>query len=143
MCEQQFVTYLDHYLSPKRKQKGLFCTRKCANQYQREMAWETFLSHIAPPNERGCRLWTGGVQNSYGRVTYLRRSWTAHRLLWERANGPIPQGKIILHDCDERLCCELSHLRVGTHRQNMQDASTRGRLASGKHHWNYKASLHE
>ena len=40
----------------------------------------------------------------------------------------IYQDKIILHDCDNRRCCNPEHLRAGTHLENSRDAQARGRL---------------
>ena len=40
----------------------------------------------------------------------------------------MPKDKIILHDCDNRRCCNPEHLRAGTHLENSRDAQSRGRL---------------
>src|SRR5262245_28725473 len=68
-CSQLFVTWLDHNVSPKRAQKGAYCSRECVNKWQRKQAQETFRSHLRVDGE--CFVWTGGVVNTYGRVTYL------------------------------------------------------------------------
>jgi len=44
----------------------------------------------------------------------------AHRYAYERANGPIPDGLVIDHKCHNILCCEASHLRLATTKQNME-----------------------
>ena len=36
----------------------------------------------------------------------------AHRLVWEKANGEIPEGSEIDHICGTRGCVNLEHLRV-------------------------------
>ena len=51
----------------------------------------------------------------------------AHRRAWERENGPIPDGALILHSCDNRACCNPAHLRPGTTKDNAQDVKDRGR----------------
>lgn len=56
----------------------------------------------------------------------------AHRVLWERANGPIPEGMIICHSCDNPSCVNLDHLFVGTPADNARDRDEKGR--GGKHH---------
>ena len=54
--------------------------------------------------------------------------------MWEAFNGePIPEGKIILHSCDNPSCVNPNHLRVGTWGENMQDRSDRMRNVGGKH----------
>lgn len=52
----------------------------------------------------------------------------AHRVAYQLEHGSIPVGAHILHDCDNPLCCNASHLKAGTHKANMEDAQRRGRL---------------
>ena len=70
----------------------------------------------------------GTVLASYG---YLHMSdgrfVDAHRGMWERRHGPIPDGLWVLHRCDNPPCCEDSHLYLGTALDNMRDVSERGR----------------
>jgi len=53
----------------------------------------------------------------------------AHRLAWEYAVGPIPEGMKVLHSCDNPPCCRPDHLFLGTQSDNMKDAAGKGRLA--------------
>lgn len=57
-----------------------------------------------------------------GRVVYM------HQQAWRDTHGPVPRGLFVCHHCDVRACAEVRHLYLGTNRQNMQDASARGRL---------------
>ncbi len=41
-----------------------------------------------------------------------------HRYLWEQSNGPIPDSLVIDHQCRNRACVNLNHLRVVTAKQN-------------------------
>ena len=34
----------------------------------------------------------------------------AHRWLWRIFRGPIPEGKVLLHECDNPSCVNLGHL---------------------------------
>lgn len=36
------------------------------------------------------------------------------RVLWEEANGPIPEGKLVYRKCCNNACVKLEHLRCGT-----------------------------
>ena len=81
-------------------------------------------------NQQGpddCWEWTGYRENGYGRAFVTGKSTRTHRLAWEHANGPIPEGAFVLHSCDNRACCNPAHLRVGTHQDNMDDMSSRKR----------------
>ena len=73
-----------------------------------------------------CWLWTGSTntRNGYGRFS----GQYAHRVAWELTNGPIPDGKHCCHACDTPPCCRPGHLFLGTHRNNMEDAASKGRL---------------
>lgn len=43
-----------------------------------------------------------------------------HRIIWEAENGAIPENMRIDHKCQNKECCELSHLRLSTASQNNQ-----------------------
>ena len=66
---------------------------------------------------------TGG----YGQLRVCGRQVKAHRYAYLLRVGPIPNGQSVLHACDHKLCCNPSHLRTGTHTDNMQDRTSRGR----------------
>lgn len=75
-----------------------------------------------------CWLWTGATgANGYGYVRRVGYANLAHRVSWELAKGPIPNGLLILHICDVRNCVNPSHLRTGTHRDNAMDMVAKGR----------------
>jgi hypothetical protein len=51
-----------------------------------------------------------------------------HRVAWVVARGKIaPETPCVLHRCDNPPCCNPSHLRLGTHGQNMAEMKERGR----------------
>ena len=54
----------------------------------------------------------------------------AHRDTWEKANGPIPKGLLVLHSCDNPPCINLEHLFLGTCQDNTDDKMRKGRNPS-------------
>lgn len=85
--------------------------------------------------ESGCWEWKGSRNDfGYGLVTVTRQGLLgerAHRLMFERANGPIPAGLVVRHKCDNPPCVNPDHLELGTQQQNVDDMVSRGR------HWMY------
>lgn len=61
-----------------------------------------------------------------GRSFNLRQ----HRMAWELKHGPIPEGLMVLHHCDNPCCVNLEHLYLGSHEDNMRDRKSRNRGAN-------------
>ncbi len=57
-----------------------------------------------------------------------------HRIAWEEANGPIPEGLHVLHSCDNPPCCNVGHLFLGTAQDNADDKVAKGRQLQGERH---------
>jgi excisionase family DNA binding protein len=51
----------------------------------------------------------------------------AHRVVFEHHNGPIPDGLIVRHSCDNPPCVEITHLHLGTVQDNANDMVERRR----------------
>ena len=83
------------------------------------------------PDENGCLIWTGGTyRGGYGALALggrTRTSRKAHRLAWEFANGPIPDGMFVCHRCDVPRCVNVEHLFLGTPADNNVDRDAKGR----------------
>lgn len=62
---------------------------------------------------RGCHQSTG-----YGQVAFMGKRVLVHVYVWERANGPVPPGLEIDHQCMVNDCCNIDHLRAVTHQVN-------------------------
>lgn len=82
----------------------------------------------------GCWLWTASCfPNGYGqfRVSGWENGGYAHRAAFLLYVGSIPSGMLVLHTCDVRNCVNPSHLFLGTHADNAQDMSAKGRSSRG------------
>ena len=79
--------------------------------------------------ESGCQIWLRSVnRQGYGNIWHNGKSQLAHRISWETHNNKIiPQGKLILHQCDIPSCINPHHLKVGTHMDNYQDMIKKNR----------------
>ena len=61
-----------------------------------------------------------------------RKVKRAHRVAYERFNGPIRKGMIVRHTCDNPACVNPGHLITGTQKDNMDDKVKAGRQAKGE-----------
>lgn len=100
-----------------------------AQRSRRGGAWTPLAERLIEGTRRddsGCLIWTGPRDDDgYGKTQHKRRKLRVHRLAWFLHNGPIPEGLLVLHNCDVPSCCEVSHLRTGTQLENMADRDAR------------------
>lgn len=76
-----------------------------------------------------CWPWNGAKNaKGYGRC----HGTVAHRLAYSLAIGPIPDGQVLRHKCDNPSCCNPKHLVPGTQSQNMSDMRSRDRHTRGE-----------
>lgn len=83
-----------------------------------------------------CWIWTAGCSgNGYGLFSYtingIQIRITIHRFSWEYHYGPIPTNKLVCHHCDNKTCCNPSHLFLGDPKDNTRDMMNKGRLNGG------------
>lgn len=96
------------------------------------------------PHKSGCHHWIGAIMpNGYGQIHANGRTAYAHRVAWELANGPVPDGAFVLHSCDNRRCVNLGHLRLGSFQDNMDDMTDRLRHAHGARNGHAKLTAAE
>ena len=81
-----------------------------------------------------CWNWTASLdRKGYGKIGVGRESTlAAHRVSYELANGPIPEGKYVCHTCDNPACVKPDHLFLGTHLDNMKDMIKKDRHCRGQ-----------
>lgn len=96
-----------------------------------------YQASLAPPNERGCILWTAAVdKDGYGHMRVGEHNAKAHQIAWWLAYGPMPKGFEPDHTCEVRRCCNGEHLEAVTHAENMRRYQARAtHCQSGRHRW--------
>lgn len=102
-------------------------------------AYERIMSRIVKPEGDGC--WDAGPDTGrdwYGQVSHEGKNLKCHQVVWEHHNGPVPDGKVIRHKCDNMRCARPDHLELGTVADNVQDAVKRGRVSKGVSRYNAK-----
>lgn len=69
-----------------------------------------------------CWIWTGYINDAgYGIVTQGRgKRYRAHRFVYERVVGPIPEGLELDHKCRNTGCVNPRHMDPTTHKVNTQ-----------------------
>ena len=93
--------------------------------------WEPrFWAKVARADGDACWQWTAGrFDTGYGAFTIERRTMKAHRVSYELAYGPIPDGAFVCHRCDNPTCVRPDHLFLGTPLDNARDRDVKGRGA--------------
>lgn len=89
-----------------------------------------------------CIEWQGYREKfGHGRVKIKGKRYFVHRLAWEEVHGPIPEGLLVRHKCDNPPCINVEHLELGTHQDNVNDMYERGRDRAIRGEEHYRATL--
>lgn len=100
---------------------------------------ERFLAKVERRGPDECWPWLAAKSpTGYGVFGWDERA--AHRAAYRLLVGPIPDGLIIRHTCDNPSCVNPAHLLTGTTADNARDAMERHRNIRGDTHPNRKLS---
>lgn len=92
----------------------------------------------------GCWPWHGSMQSTgYGAFHVKGKYVAAHRFAYAAYVGPIADGLLVLHSCDNPICVNPDHLRLGTDSDNTADKVARNRCNGSKGEKNGSAKLTE
>lgn len=93
--------------------------RFCNNHHRRLSPVE----YVVDP-ETGCWNWSRHVRaDGYGWGYDGVRQTLAHRVIWERLRGPLPEGTELDHLCRNRRCVNPDHLQPVSHLVNTRRGS--------------------
>lgn len=90
------------------------------------------MSKDKPASPGECWEFSGArSKGGYGQLRVEGRTTYAHRVAYENLVGPIPEGAVVRHSCDNPPCVNPAHLKVGTQGDNVRDMVERGRHGRG------------
>jgi hypothetical protein len=95
--------------------------------------WDSLWARVDRGGPEDCWLWAGPVDSrGYGHLRFRGKTTRAHRAAWILERGDIPAGVghhgiCVLHQCDNKLCCNPNHHFLGTHADNMADMRAKQR----------------
>lgn len=108
---------------------GKFAKFPSGSQNLRDRFW----AKVDIREETECWPWTGAkTGNGYGNFKAVRRTnIPSHRAAYWLSTGVYPDRLLVRHKCDNPICCNPSHLELGTAVDNAQDKVKRGRHRNG------------
>ena len=71
-------------------------------------------------------------KDGYVRIRYKGKNERLFRVLYQQKYGEIPKGMVLRHLCNNSWCCNIEHLKIGTHKENMEDMVRSGRSCKYK-----------
>ena len=126
LCGSTFETH---------KRYRQFCGRGCSQKAISRKRWGSDVPMIDRLMARvvkteTCWLWTGPKNKpGYGATAWANSPEPiASRLSWHLLRGPIPEGLMILHHCDNPPCVNPDHLFLGNKSDNAKDHVNKGRM---------------
>ena len=101
------------------------------SDFSKPIWWDRFWSKVAQDGD--CKVWISARnEKGYGQFSLNGKNRVVHRLVYKLYYGPIPKGLSVCHQCDNPSCVEISHLFLGTPKDNMQDCVRKGRISIGE-----------
>lgn len=84
----------------------------------------------------GCWIWIGAkrhdLKTERGGLYYCGKVHRAYCVSWMLHKGPIPDGLLVCHHCDNPRCVNPDHLFLGTYKDNAEDCVAKGRFVTAR-----------
>lgn len=108
--------------SPYHRLKGEPCRFIRGHVFHRPLE-ERFWEKVEKRGPDECWEWGGTVADGYGRFReggFGSSPVRAHRVAYKLLVGPIPEGLVLDHLCENRGCVNPAHLEPVTNRENLR-----------------------
>jgi hypothetical protein len=92
--------------------------RRCRACWRQSIRDRALSNYVVDP-ETGCWIWNSLDRHGYGTVRFEGSLHLAHRLMYERTIGPVPEGLDLDHLCRNRACANPDHLEPVTRKENV------------------------
>lgn len=97
-----------------------------------ETRLKQFWAKVDIKGDDECWLWTASTNSKgYGSFAINGSGVSAHKISWALAKNDgilSDSGSHVMHSCDIRNCVNPNHLSLGTPKDNVRDAITKGRV---------------
>lgn len=103
---------------------------------EEERFWEKVDKSGPNPDYPNCWEWTANRVKTYGMFSCKQngksRNRQTHKYIWEKLNGPVPEGLEVCHLCNNPPCVRPDHLEVGTRSDNQRYSVLHGNNKQSK-----------